>query len=492
MVQVYQSPSISVSTVGATTALVPGPQPTTILTLATFPKGPDYPVIITPDQAAATFGDPTVSSSVGYTGPWGLQMISQQQQAAVTSPIQFLVCRVGVTRGTLILAATAGPGVTLAALGKYAGSASANLKASVVGTGSSQVISLIDGPTGRTLQVFAATQYDLSSNQAIANAINGANPPWNPASLVSATPGAGTGGLTVAAATAFSAGTDGKGASSTDASIAPLLLNSLWAHADYIWAGYDAALISTPLLSHIATATSQAELRRAILGPAAGTTFAALSTTYNTLQSARCAVMAHDAIFARNPVTGALGQTDGWMLAAAYAGMKACSGVAATCVGQAPVGVGGIAVPTDLTGLPTPAQLQTLGGAGLLYFKQPSGQSQPTVGDDMTTAPYLTNNQVNPFYHLNVQSIDDTVLATAVAATTPFNGQPMGSFALLRDGVQSAVKTGVQALTGSVHNGVNTVQTTLDPSTNAPNTQISYLTKWPFGQMMIQSGFTYS
>ena len=611
----YAPPSITVQQLGALTPILAGQAPKTILCIGTGPKGPDYPVLISPTQATTLFGDPSTASSVGYSLPYLLYFAGQQRQSSgFSNPVQFLVCRGGVTRasyavldgqvgnttnavntitltaatsgtftvsfggqttaalaynistaalqtaltglssigvgnstvtgtagisyvctfaGTMIhlpeanftvsgAALNAGAGIasaqttagavsgtcfTLQGVGAYAGSAGNALRVGIT-TAASRVTGIVftNNATGvvvqQLLDVSNGGAYDLSTNAKIVQAIQSANPLTSINSVVTATLGTSVTVPVVVVAQAFTGGADGKGTPYTDQTFGVsgsggLLDQSLWTNADYITSGFDGGAHAPVLLAHTTTALAQNQFRKMILGPVAGTLFgtSGLSgTTYLTsgLQTSRLSMMGHDAAYGPHPALGTNYAFDGFYLAAAFAGLKACGGPEQTCVGMSLAGLSSIAMAPDLTAALTVAQQNTLAGVGYLVFEQPYGNAAMTVRDAITAAPYQspTTGGINPFYQLNVQDIDDTVALNLIRAIQPFKAKPRGSIEEQNGLIQAAAQTGLR-LCGAAINGVNTVIVSTDPSTLVTTVAVSYITRYPLLQIVIPTSFSF-
>lgn len=517
----YSPPGVTVQTLGAQTLLTSGPSPTTILMLGTAPTGPDYPVLVDPATAVNLFGNPADVKTVGYTLPLAMFFANAQSQPSGTGPIQFLVCRAGVTRATVNIKdqAASKNAIQLAAIGAYAGSKGNNLTVTVTLNGSAvSSITIYDSTVPSSpvqLQAFYATQYDLSSNQAIANAINGANPLNNPNSVVRASVPDNTAGLLGAASglawgsnggvTVTAGSGDGKGCAYNDSSIATLLAQSMWAHADYVWAGWDAGQVgssSSALASHITNAVAANDFRKVILGPVMGTSYDTLSGgSYPVQSSTRFACVGHDAARAINPITGLLSAYDGYYLAAAIAGLKACGNPAETCDGFTVNGFVDLVQPTRNSGANTPlttAEKNLLASpsptsGGFLVLDTNTNGSGLTVRDFLSTAVYQSNGAINPFSQFSIQDIDDNVSEVVIAAVLPFKGRPAPSVNALQAQIQTAVTLALNSLVSKgIINGINSVSVTFDTSTLIPTVNLSYVTRYPILHINIVTSFSFS
>jgi|GEM_PF-4002508 len=489
----YAPPSVTVISQGASQQLIGGVPGKTLLLLGTAPKGPDTPVLIPLAQLASIFGDPGQATSTGYSIPLGGYYASIQRQPTTNSAYNLLVCRTGVTRATAaVVAQTSGTSFNLVGIGMFAGSAGNALKLTV--TVAATVVTQIQILNGTTvLQTYANTSYDLTSNAKIQAAINGANPLNNPGSAVQVTGALGANIPAAVVNQALAGGADGLGTAAGDASVAAALANSLAFSVDYIWAGFDASTISGALSSHITAALSINQFRKAILGPALGTTFASLSTSYNNMNSSRFVCIGHDGAFAVNPATGTTTIYDGIYLAAAYAGLKAVGPTEETATRFPIAGFSGLAIPSDKTAPLQTTDLNLLAAAGLLVFEQPASSALLLVRDAVSTAPYTlgtNSNLVNPFYQFNVQDIDDAVSLVTVAAVSPFKGRPSPNLATLTTQLQAAVRAGLARL-GSTINGVNSVTVSVDPNTLIYAVTVSYITRFPITTISIVTSFTF-
>lgn len=507
MALTYTPPTITVSSQGAQTPVLTGPGGKVILVYGTAPKGPDFPVLISPAQAVGLFGDPSTASSVGYTIPYLLYFAGQQrQQRGVSNPVQFLVCRNGVTRASYaLLDVSAGVTLTLRGVGTFAGTAGNALRVTTTVLGG-KVTSLIifNGTTvvQQFLDVSNGGSYDLSTNAKIVQAITGANSLTNPNSVVTATIGTSALVPAVVAAAAFTGGADGKGAAFTDAAGSGGLLDqSLWANADYLVAGYDAGAVAPALIAHVANgsvnALAQNQFQKLVLGPVAGTPMATgagslTGGTYNTNLNDRLVIIGHDAALGIHPALGTLTGWDGFYLAACFAGLKATGGPEQTCSGQTVNGLISLLPPPDKTAPLTQADLNSLATSGYLTFEQPLGQSQMTVRDAITTAPYqdVTRGGINAFYQFNVRDIDDTVSLALVRSVQPLKAQPRSNPEEQKGFIKAAVYGALQGV-GTAINGINSVIVTTDPTTLATVIAVSYVTRYPLLQITIPTSFTF-
>ena len=499
----YAAPSITVAANGAQSLLASGNNITTVMVVGTAPQGPDYPVVVDPGRAVSMFGNPASALTVGYTLPFGMSLINAQRQQTSNGSIQFLVCRVGVVRSTIILKEFTGASMalTLQGIGPYAGSAGNNLSVTVVSTGASnpvsvQSITILNGST--QLQQFTSTTYDLSSPAKIAAAINGANPLTNPGSIIQVTAYAGTATFLPASISAAiwstnggTSGSDGKNTLATDASVTTAMNNSLWTHADFEWYGWDAAQVNSgsALSSHLNSAQSTFnEFRTAYVGPAYGTSWTTLTTTYQTFNSQRIVCIGQDGGYGLNPANGTITILDGFYLAAAACGLKAVGPVAETTTGMAIAGFSTIST-TNAGALLTPTDLNNLGGLGYLVFEQRQSGAL-YVRDALTTAPYSINNSINPFSQVNVCVIDDAVSNVLVRAVTAFKGRPSSSLTNQIAQIQNACVTALGSL-GSTINGINSVVITVDPNTLIPTVNVSYITRYPYLQIAIVTSYSF-
>lgn len=494
---------VQVTTNGAQTPVLTGPAPQRMMILATFPKGPDYPVDVPPSQMATVFGDPSAQTSVGFTGPYLAYHAGQQANPTGAGAITFLVCRGGVGRGMYtVLDGSAGTTMTLRAMGAYAGSNASNLRVSMTVTGG-RVTSISFSDTGTLQQVGPSLTdltvggtYDLSTNAKIVAAINSTNPLYSLSSVCVATIGASA--LTPAAVTnaAFTAGTDGRNAPYNDATIGTngsggLLDQSLYLPVDFIVTGYDAAQIGPVMLAHIAAAVGQNDPRKAVLGATAGTSFANLSNgTYlgGALSSQRLNVFAHDAHVAVHPATGAQYAFDGFVGAAVHAGMMASGPIEETSINMPVNGIQALNLPPDKTATLQPADYAALTTAGLTQYYQPYGSNAVLVKDNLTTAPQVINgNQINQYAYQNVVNIDDAVTRVCALALRQFNGRPDSPD--LAGQMEQAVRRAIGSL-GTATNGLNSATFVQNPNTLAYGGTISYKTRSGVRTINLGTGFT--
>lgn len=513
----YAPPGITVVANGALNTMQGNSPLKTILMLGTAPTGPDYPTLCSASDALALYGNPSSYTTVGYDLPLAIRLASIQRQPGVNNGVQFLVCRAGVTRASIALSTTSGSGITVQGIGPYAGSKGANLAVNVqVTSGNVTAITVYDitsvsAPVIKQ-QFVHGSNANLSSLQLIANTINGANRLNNPNSIIQVS-AVGTQPLIATAVGAVGAvalgstyvqqltgGTDGLGATASDATIANLLQQSLWAYADYIYAGFDYTAIAPTILAHINNALLQNQFRKAILGPAAGVQFGTMSGgTYTTANSSdRIVCIGHDSLYATNPVTGNSTILDGFYGAAAFAGLKATGPTQETCTKFALAGFSGVATPFDLvagTNYLSQAQLNTLASSGLLVFEQTLADGALRVRDAITTAPYAftggsngVNGGVNVFSQFSARDIDDAWSNAMVQALTPMLGRVFPSTSLLQQAFTLACTQQAAALGSTIVDYSISVQ--LDPNTLQPLVVGNYTMPFPALHITIPTAFT--
>lgn len=518
MTATYTPPSVTLNTQQPPQIQAPLNLGRVIYIGATFPQGPDYPVLVSPQQMVNLFGDPTNPTSIGYTGPYLSWACSQQKANPATgNGYQYLVQRFGVTRARYNRADGTGSavGFYVEGIGPYAGSAGNRLRyADTVASNKVTSITITDSVSGATVFTVkdisqAGGTADLSSFAKIVQAINSNNPLTSAASMVYATLGAGTAysTITTQTTTAFGAGSsggatntlgaDGLGTSST-AVTQTALQQSLWTHADYMLFGWDASAVQTAVLAHVNTdAPSVNELRKAILGPAAGTTFTALSSGYVTANNDRVWVVGNDNVSGKHPATQTTWQFDGFYLAAAYAGLKATAIVAETCAGMAIAGFSILGPSSGKTSALLPADMNTLATAGFMVFQQSINASTGTPGaisvrDAITTAPYAstTNSSlVNPMYEANMIDIDDLVNSTVVNTVSSYLTRPRATSQATITQLTGLVQAALGGLGGNI-NGVNYVNVTVDPNTLVVSVNDSYISRFPIVSIANNSAFT--
>lgn len=500
----YAAPGVTVSSLGAQSALQSFGSGSVFMLVGTAPQGPDYPVLVNPGAMINTFGDYGSSTSLGYTIPLAQYFIGQQSSPVQTRSITYLVCRVGVTRASVTLndnAATPAPSIIIQGIGAYAGTRGNNLRVAVTATGlgASQTVANIavtDNSSGATLINLSSTQYNLSTPQAIVATINGMNPQNAVASVIQASIATG-GGVNNPANTvtpvAMTGGASTPGTAFNDPSVATALTNSLWTHADYIWAGWDGASIAPAIASHMSTAYAQNEYRRAYLGPQIGTYYTALSTAYaSSIANSRISVVGYDSFTARNPITGSVSGYDGFYLGAIVGGVKALSPAWESCTRFPISGVMQLNQ-TGVTSLPyTPTQLDALGGAGNVVFRTSKATQSLTIRDMLTTLPvYGANSQINPFSQANCVEIDDMVANAIVQAVEPLLGRPSPTAGQFMGALHTLVSNSLDSL-GAAINGINSLIISIDPVTQVPTIQVSYITRYPVTQIVVQTSYTFS
>ena len=292
---VYQKPGPTLVSVTPTIAQTPVALGATIVVLAKFPQGPRVPTLCNAATAYAWFGQPTAAASSGYYGPLALQKMDQQINQVSNLPCTYLICRVGAACATAtIVDGSSAVCLTLTAVGKYAGTLGANLAYTItlnVGNTAVATFNIFDTTSGTPvlLQQFIQGRDNLTSNQAIVDTINGGNVEINqfgpsPA-IVQAAIGVSTNvPAAVTTATTFSGGSpnDGGAATYSDATIAPLLQQSLQWQAQFIAPLFDGASIYTSAIAaHQLAAIARLQWRFAYLGPERSTTFSSMAGSYS-------------------------------------------------------------------------------------------------------------------------------------------------------------------------------------------------------------------
>lgn len=478
----YTKPGITTTFLGAQNQFIASSNARTIMLLGTFPKGPDVPMVMSPSQIAATYGDPTSVVSVGYTGPYMAFYAQQQAQPQTTGALQFLVCRAGVTRGTYaVVDGSSGTTMTLAGIGSYAGSNSINLKPTITTAGGRVTSVLVqDALTNVTLLSLTDTSIgggqDLSSNGKIVAALNAAQPLASPASTVQATSGASSivptpvtpayttvGGVQVYTPI-FSAGTDGKGLALTDSAFTNtvgaagsggLLDQSLVFRADFIAAGWDAAAIGPLLFAHVSNAITVNQFRILVLGPSQGTPYSTLSTTYvgAGLQSSRLWPLAHDALnVTRHPATQSAWTWDGFIGAAALAGLSAAGGPEQSCINYVLNGFSSIPIAPGNTAPLSEAQKNALAGAGLTVLEQSPTTTGITVRELVSSIPQINTvtGVRNIYSNCTAQAEDDAVARVLVQFLTPLVGRTGGTTASVISSLTVAAQKALSTLSSSI------------------------------------------
>jgi hypothetical protein len=339
-----------------------------------------------------------------------------------------------------------------------------------------------------TVQTFSDTSvaggtYNLTSNQGIVNAINGANPLTNINSVVTASLGPSYAPPAAVTTQVFSGGLDGQGTAAS-AVTQSLLQSSLWTQADYIVTGWDGATIAPTLLSHFTDGLAQNDFRKAYLGPAIGTSYTTMSASYvsSAIQSSRLVMVGNDNATANHPATGVPVQWDGFYLAAAAAGLKASAPQSETCAGFPIAGFTQIGPSTGLTQQLLASQVTALESQGLTVFVQPLGTNTISMHNVLSTAPYQSpsnSNAVNAFSQASVQDADDGISRIVVGATQPFLLRvPTGNTQQYTKQIEN-VLTNALGGAATLHNGINQVSVTLDPATLILSPYVSYKARYP-------------
>jgi hypothetical protein len=513
----YAPPAVTVIANGPLNTLQGTSPLKTILMIGTAPQGPDYPTLCNASDALTLFGSPSNYQSVGYDLPLAIRLASIQRQPSANAGVSFLVCRAGVTRASITAATVSGTAFTIQGIGAYAGSKGNNLAYNVqVTSGVVTAITVYDVTiSGSPIlkQQYLGTSYNLTTSQNIANAINGANPLNSPNSIIQVSAvGVGVPVTTVVGSTGavlissglyaqkLSGGSDGLGTTSSDTSIAFLLNQSLSYAVDYIYAGWDYTTIAPTISNHISAALLQNQFRKAVLGPAAGTTFGTMSGgSYTTANSSdRIVCIGHDSFYINNPITGGQTIVDGFYAAAAFAGLKATGPTQETCTKFPISGFRGVAIPSDLvttTNYLTQANLNLLAQQGLLVFEQTLNDNLLRIRDAITTAPYAftggssgVNGGINVFSQFSARDIDDAWSNAMVQALTPMLGRVFPSKSLLQQAFTLACTSRAAALGSTIVDYA--ISVALDPATNQPMVTGNYTMPYPALMIQIPTAFT--
>lgn len=460
------------------------------------PQGPRHMVYCTAAQAVNIFGSAggnLLTGGFGSTGfdlPMAIRLANMQRNPSGTVPLQFLVGRAGVSPATYVVLdrtpVTPVAAFTLSGEGKYAGTYGVNLAVSITLNGSFAVTTLdimdISAGAGNPilLQRFNSITNDLRTNSSIVAAINGANPSNDPSSIVSAVLAAGTPTTPAALATVtpFAAGTpnDGKAATWADATIAGLLTEMLQYPVDWLYAGFDEATCAASIQATQLLAQNNNTPFRTILGPALGTTYTSMSTTYINAVTAseRVSGCAHDGVMITNPTTGVPTVMDGFMLSAIAIGAKASGPASDAAINTPLYGITDIAPAPGNNNLPlTPAQRVALAlpsGATnnqgqIVAWKDPVDNAVKFI-DLLTTAPYLVNGGKNIFNNVFATHINDGFNVKMFAAGKPFIGRSPLSISLLQQNLVASAQNQTAQLAGSVQNVQ--LAALIDPSSGQP------------------------
>lgn len=498
-------PGVPVTFAGSTQPVSAGPGARVIMAIGSARKGPDVPMRLSADQIGQYYGSFNETASLSHTLPGLVYFASGQQPPTGAAAVDFLMCRAGVTRGTYAVVdtnSTPRTCFTLAGIGVYAGTASANLGFTYT-AGPPAQITIVDNSTGAILGVFTdGVNADLSTNQKVVTAINGVNLTNNISSYVTAQMGSlsATAPAPVAAGgTQFTGGADGKGVAWGSATIGTngsggLLDQSIDFPVNFVVAGFDAAVCAPALLAHVgasgAASADHDSFRECVLGPALGTPLSALTGGYTTpFQSSRFACDAHDAWMALHPAKGYVDMVDGFYHAAASAGMKAAAPFYETCAGRnfffnlfTDIGL-----PNGGTGPAlSPTDRNNLAGAGLFVSTKDKNTGGIRIREFVTTTPKMNpqTNQVNVFYQLNRQDQDDTVATVVTAALQDFLESPSFLPQAQATLMENAVRDALASL-GSGINGVNLVSFTYSISQNQLSGVVSYIGRDGVGSVPI-------
>jgi len=487
--------AITTTFAGTSSPALAGPGARRHLILATFPFGPDYPMDLPAAQAAQVYGSPVDPASDGYTGP-GMVGFGNVQSPDNAGAINYVIARVGVVRTGVRLLDTAGAtSLIVNGVGAYAGTRGQGLRLSVANPTGTKVTSVTVTNSAGTilLQITDSSvtggRYTITSVADIINYINAANPLGSPASVVQASvgtssllpvdtsmnPGAVYG---VSGPQPLTGGSDGKGALSSDSTIAGLLTASLNLPVNFISVGWDGMAMASTILSHLNDALARNSYREAFLGPAKGTLYSALSSgSYTTvLSSSRVVMDAHDSWTAVSPATGAFYPYDGFYHASAAATRKAMMPPEATLMNEEVQGFTYINPPVDQPAGLTDAQRLTLQGVGLMVSRTLQYQDGIRIKEGLTTLPQTSalTGQTNLKSEIGVQDIDDTVAAAIYRGTLPYQGKPYAPDlpAKIHDDVQAEL-SGL----GTTINGVNSITVTFDANAQTITVAVSYITR---------------
>lgn len=471
----YTKPGISTQFLGAQNQFIIGPAARTVAIHATFPKGPDVPFLMSPATMGVYYGDPTSAASVGHYGPYMSLYSQSQAQPQTTGPIQFLVCRQNVVRGTLLIwDASSGVCFTLSAVGVYAGSASIYLQcAMTLANGAVTSITFTDSRTNIIVapvlsDLTVGGAQDLSSNAKIVAAINATQPLRSLATVAQAVAGASllvpaTFHLgvnpAVTVATSFAAGSDGKASAFSDAvGSGGLLDQSLAFPTDYVTAAWDAATVATTLLAHTSAAAAVNMFRKLYLGPAQGTAYSTLAGSYATpFQSSRMTILAHDALtVTRHPVTGANWTWDGFVGAAALAGLKASGEPEQSCINMALNAFSSIGVAPNNTAQLSESQKNVLAGNGLTVLEQLPTSNTITVREVLTTIPQQNTltGQRNIYSNVTAQEEDDAVADALNRYLRPLVGRPGTTTSATNMLIATAAQQALSSLSSTIAGNV--------------------------------------
>ena len=514
----YAAPGVQVIQSAPPTIPPPNIGAEVVMILGRAPKGPRHLVYCTAAQAQNLFGSDGGNlltggfQATGYDIPTAIRLISIQRNPSGNSPINFLVGRVGVAPASLVVKdrtpVTPLPCFTLYGEGQYAGTYGANLAVGITLDGSNNVILLdimdISAGVGSPvlLQRFNSISSNLTSNASIVAAINSANPINQPASIVSAIIAGGTpttpAGLVTPTAFSGGAPNDGKAATWADGTVAGLLAESLSYPLDWLWAGFDAALCASNIQANQELALANNNVYyRTVLGPAMGTTYASLSTTYiNAITaSERVSLVMHDSVFIPNPTSGVPEQRGGPLLAAIVIGMKASGPNNDAAINTPLQGITGIAPAPDNNGLPLSAAQRaalalpsgsTSQSGGIVAWQDPADNGIKLI-DTLTTAPYLVNGGKNVFGQLFATHTNDNFNTAVVKATKPFVGRSAPSISKLQQNLVGSAQTQTSQLIGGVSNIGITAP--IDQTTGQPVLNASYALVSPLLNANINTSF---
>jgi hypothetical protein len=358
-----------------------------------------------------------------------------------------------------------------------------------------QSIVVSDTVLGQVVQTLTTGLYDFSSNLTIMEAINRANPATNPASVINAITYTGSTTFPVNGTYVLVGGNDGAfGSVASDASGANTVANRLaqvatggWGEVDFFVAALDAYSIMAPVQTFLASALANNLFIKAILGPAAGTSYTTLTTAYQTSNSDRVTVIGHGALAGPNPISpGLLGSVPGFVVAGMVAGQKAATSAEFNLYGVTPQGLSSQA-PTDAGTAQylTVAQLNALASAGFTVFQYSTTLGRLVTRDLITTAPQTDSygNQ-NWFMYLSERDCFDTLAYLLVAAYQPILGSPSSTAAQVVAQMNSIGTQLMAAYYLRYHNGA-TVSTAYNVVTNVVTVNIGYADRRPLNTIII-------
>jgi hypothetical protein len=368
----------------------------------------------------------------------------------------------------------------------------------VTGTGVAPVqsIQVTDLVTAQAVQTINNGQYDLSTGPRIFSAINAANPPNLPSSIINATNLASSATLPAAGTYTLTGGTDGatvatSGGSLADpnATVANLLAQlatGVLGQVDFLVSEYDTATIQGQVQTFIGQAVPNNIWPKPYLGVTPGTPVNTL-TSGQSAASDRIVIIGNDQLVGPNPVSPALlGMVDSPTVAAGVAGLKAATSPEFNLYNQGVSGVGN-APPVDAgTGAYlTAANLNALAGAGYTVFAYNPQLGRTVIRDLLTTAVQVDQwGNPNRFMWASERDCFDELAKALLFGLTPLIGSPAASPGQVVSQFNTRATAIMAQYQGTLHNGA-VCSTNYNVTSNVVTVNVGYADRPPLNYVVI-------